>query len=26
MDEDCDTSGAKCNLTPPQTLYGKCSK
>ena len=25
-DEDCETSGAKCNLTPPQTLYGKCSK
>jgi len=25
-DEDCDTSGAECILTPPQTLYGKCSK
>lgn len=25
-DEDCNTSGAKCIVTYPQTLFGKCSK
>ena len=26
IDEDCDTSGSKCTVTPPKTIYGTCSK